>query len=104
MVAPQSVRETARVPLKPRDCLALVLAALLALACAPREVRPGEYRAWVNGFGYGLVGSRALDVRDVCASGGAERVEVRQTAGTVAASALSLGLYTPRQVRIHCRR
>jgi len=81
----------------------LALAALSLGACAPREVRPQEYQAWVNGFVFGLVGQRSLDVRDVCPSGSARQVEVRQTATTTLLTVASFGLYSPRQVRIRCR-
>jgi hypothetical protein len=95
------VRETPRARWKPRALLALT--ALSCWGCAPREVRPGEYQAWVNGFGFGLIGERELDVRDVCRSGRARGVAVEQTATTTLVTLLSLGLYSPRQVRIRCR-
>lgn len=99
--SPRTVRKTARARWRPRALLALV--GVSCGACAPRQVRPDEYSAWVNGFGFGLFGSRALDVRDVCPSGSARQVEVEQTAATVSLTLVSVGLYTPRQVRIHCR-
>jgi hypothetical protein len=58
----------------------------------------------VNGFAFGLVGSHAVDVRDVCPSGEATLVRTRQSFATVTLSVVSLGLYTPRQVELHCRK
>ncbi len=83
---------------------AAIMAFGLALGsgCAPHLVRPNEYRAWSNGFVYGAFGQRAFDVRDICASGKAREVEVEQSAGTVLLTLFSLGLYTPRQVRVRC--
>jgi hypothetical protein len=96
------VRETPRA--RWDRCALLALTLLTCGACAPREVKPNEYRAWVNGFGFGLFGSRSLDVRDVCPSGSAERVAVEQTASTTVLTLVSFGLYSPRQVRIRCQR
>ncbi len=75
----------------------------VSTGCTPHAVRPQVYRAWVNGFAFGLVGSRAVDVRDVCPSGEATLVRTRQSFATVTLSVVSLGLYTPRQVELHCR-
>jgi hypothetical protein len=100
MVGP-AVRETPRARCQPRALLALL--ALACAACAPRQVRPNEYSAWTNGFVYGLIGSSSLDVRDVCTSGSARRVAVEQSGATTLLTLVSLGLYTPRKVRIHCR-
>ena len=66
-------------------------------------MKPNEYAAWVNGFGFGLFGSRSIDVRDVCQSGVARRVAVEQTPTTTVLTLVSLGVYTPRQVRIRCQ-
>jgi hypothetical protein len=76
----------------------------LAAACTPHAVRPHVYRAWVNGFAFGLIGDRAVDVRDVCASGDATLVRTRQSFATVTLSVVSVGLYTPRQIELHCRK
>jgi hypothetical protein len=66
-------------------------------------VRPNEYAAWVNGFAFGTLGSRSLDVRDVCPSGVAKGVAVEQTPVTAVLTVVSIGFYTPRQLRIRCR-
>ncbi len=85
-----------------RNAAIIALGFALGCGCAPRLVRQNEYRAWVNGFVYGAFGSHDLDVRDVCASGRARQVDVEHSAGTVLATAFSLGLYTPRQIRVRC--
>jgi hypothetical protein len=85
--------------------IALVLTcAALSAGCTPHAVRPQVYRAWVNGFAFGMIGSRGVDVRDVCPSGEATLVRTRQTVATVALSVVSVGLYTPRQMELHCRK
>jgi hypothetical protein len=85
--------------------IALVLAhTLLATACTPHAVRPQVYRVWANGFAFGLIGTRAVDVRDVCPSREAALVRTQQSFATVSLSIVSLGVYTPREIELHCRK
>ncbi len=56
---------------------------------------------WVGGIGQ----SEEIDAAKVC--GGAakvQRVETQMTAGNVGLTILTLGIYSPRQVRVYCTR
>lgn len=56
---------------------------------------------WVAGIGQ----SEEIDAAKVC--GGAsnvQRVETQMTAGNVGMTILTLGIYSPRQVRVYCTR
>jgi hypothetical protein len=61
------------------------------------------HRHWVPGYVFGLWGKAELDVRDDCPSSGAESVRIGTTWSTLLVSAATLGMYTPREVRVHCR-
>ena len=83
------------------------IAACLALAmgCAARDVRPASAPRthWVSGYFFGLLGQAELDVRDDCPKNGARDVRIGGTWSTIAVSLLTLGLYTPREVRLTCQ-
>lgn len=91
----------------------LILSAVLALsACATQrfDLRPPStpYPAvdeaqsfWIGGIGQ----DQDLDAARVCGSPSkVVRVEMEQTAGNVGLSLLTLGIYSPRQVRVYCAR
>jgi len=78
-----------------------VLASAILLGCAgERGVREREIS--VHRYVFGAFGGASVDVRDVCASGRAERIEVTRRFWAYAASFASLGLYLPHQLRIAC--
>ncbi len=84
----------------------LGLAALLAgsFGCAaalPASTPPHQH--WVPGYAFGLWGKADLDVRDDCPTTGAESVRIGTTWSTLLVSVATLGVYTPREVRVHCR-
>jgi len=56
---------------------------------------------WVGGIGQ----TQTVDANQTC--GGAHkvaRVETEQTAGNVVLNTITLGIYSPRQVRVYCKR
>jgi hypothetical protein len=56
---------------------------------------------WIGGVGQ----DQELDATRVCGSSAkVVRVEMEQTAGNVGVSLLTLGVYSPRQVRVYCAR
>jgi hypothetical protein len=59
------------------------------------------HEEWTDFFIFGLVGTEEFDVRAYC-SGPASEVRTGGNVGTVVVSALTLGIYTPRKVYIHC--
>jgi Bor protein len=90
-----------------------VAALVLSLTgCATQrfDVRPDTQNAptqdntqtfWVAGIGQ----SEEIDAAKAC--GGAakvQRVETQMTAGNVGLTILTLGIYSPRQVRVYCTR
>jgi hypothetical protein len=51
---------------------------------------------------FGTLGNRTLDVADICGGQPAGAVAVYPTAATVALGVLTLGIYTPLEIRVHC--
>lgn len=94
----QSRRRTARC----WWCLAPVLLGGLGCAAALPARTPAHLH-WVPGYAFGLWGKADLDVRDDCPSTGAESVRIGTTWSTLLVSAATLGVYTPREVRVHCK-
>jgi hypothetical protein len=93
--------------------LVLVAAAALALTgCAVQrfDLQPATQDAaayndsqsfWIGGIGQ----SEEIDAAKVC--GGAkkvQRVETQVTAGNVGLTVVTLGIYSPRQIRVFCVR
>lgn len=82
--------------------------AICAVGCRASFVDPtvpeggSEHSAWTHHFLFGSIASSHVDVRDVCVSGRARRVETGGDALTVLVGVASLGIYTPREVRITC--
>jgi len=60
-------------------------------------------RLWTPSFAFGTLGYRDFDVRTYCGTRGARKLQVLGTPGTLAVSVVTLGVYTPREVRIECR-
>ncbi|MEO7034894.1 MAG: hypothetical protein ABI548_13375 [Polyangiaceae bacterium] len=58
---------------------------------------------WLPGYAFGLWDKAELDVRDDCPVTGAESVRIGTTWSTFLVSVATLGVYTPHQVRVHCR-
>ncbi len=84
------------------------VAASLSLGCHA-TFREGELpkgaeqkTAFSHHYLFGLVGGSHVDIRDLC--GSQATLEVRSGANllTVGASVLTLGIYTPRRVRVSC--
>jgi hypothetical protein len=67
----------------------------------PSAVDPHEH--WVPGFAFGLYGKAELDVRDDCPSTGAASIRIGTTWSTLLVSVVTLGIYTPREVRVQCK-
>jgi hypothetical protein len=92
--------------------LAIAAIVLSVTGCAIQrfDVRPDVQNAashddsqtfWVGGISQ----SENLDAAKVC--GGAskvQRVETQQTAGNVGMTMLTIGIYSPRQIRVYCTR
>lgn len=57
----------------------------------------------VHRYVFGLFGGKAVDVRDLCASGRAREIRVRRPFWAHAASAMTLGLYLPHTLRVECQ-
>ena len=56
---------------------------------------------WVSGIGQ----SQDIDAAKVCGgSSKVQRVETEMTAGKVGMTILTIGIYSPRQVRVYCTR
>jgi hypothetical protein len=84
----------------PSASLGLLLAALSASACAAPA--PATRVIPMRSYVLGTLGDREVDVRDVCGRQPARALAVAPSAGSVALGVLSLGFYTPRELRIAC--
>jgi hypothetical protein len=92
--------------------LAIAALVLSLTGCAIQrfDVRPDTQNAakhddsqtfWVGGIGQ----SEEIDAAKVCGSvGNVQRVETQVTAGNVGLTILTLGIYSPRQIRVYCTR
>jgi len=81
---------------------ALVLLAALAGGCGAAAA-PQNGRVWANSYAFGTLGERNFDARNVCGERGVERIEVLATPSTVLLSLVTLGMYTPKELRVECR-
>jgi hypothetical protein len=79
-----------------------LLAPALGCAGTPPAQAPTRNH-WLPGYVFGIWGKAELDVRDDCPTAGAARIRVGATWSTLLVSLVTLGLYTPRQVTVHCR-
>jgi hypothetical protein len=77
----------------------LLLVSLTACTTAPAR----SVRFWTPSYAFGTLGYRDYDVRSYCGERGARRLQVTGTPGTLLVSALTLGVYTPREVTLECR-
>jgi hypothetical protein len=57
---------------------------------------------WLPTYGFGAFGGGDLDVRDLCASGGADELSVGSSWATLGVSVATLGVYTPREAKVKC--
>lgn len=71
---------------------------LSGCAAGRQDVR----RMWLPTYAFGAIGGGDVDVRDVCASGKARALSVGSTWSTLSVSVATLGIYTPREVRVSC--
>ncbi len=78
--------------------LLLLLAASTGSGCASGAAT----RVRVDQYVFGLAAGNSVDVRDVCASGQADTLELTRTFGDYAWSVVTLGLYLPHHVEIGC--
>ena len=81
---------------------ALLAAALPLFGCGAEARGSRERELMVRAYVFGAFGGRAIDVRDVCASGRARTVRLTRTASDYAAATLTLGMYVPHRVRVRC--
>ena len=90
--------------------IAAIVLSLTGCAIQRFDVRPDTQNApthdnsqtfWVAGIGQ----SEEIDASKVCGSASkVERVETQMTAGNVGMTILTIGIYSPRQVRVYCSR
>jgi len=69
---------------------------------APRPVPADTYRVWLPAYALGAIGGGDLDVRDYCPAGATREVSVGSSWATLGVSVATLGVYTPREVRVRC--
>ena len=90
--------------------IAAIVLSLTGCAIQRFDVRPDAHNApthddsqtfWVGGIGQ----SEEIDAAKVCGSAAkVQRVETQMTAGNVGMAILTIGIYSPRQVRVYCTR
>jgi hypothetical protein len=78
----------------------LLVAALSANACAAPA--PATRVIPMRSYVLGTLGDREVDVRDICGPRKARGLAVAPSLGSVALGILSLGFYTPRELRVEC--
>jgi len=81
----------------------LLLCGTLGCASRPSPAASPTREHWVPGYVFGIWGKAELDVRDDCPSTGASAVKIGATWSTLLVSLVTLGMYTPREVRVSCR-
>lgn len=72
-----------------------------ATFAAPRSPERETHEVWLDEYFFGLAGSGDVDTRFLCPAA-PESVGVRQNGLTLALTALTLGIYTPRIARVTC--
>ena len=90
--------------------IAAIVLSLTGCAIQRFDVRPDTQNApthdnsqtfWVGGIGQ----SEDIDAAKVCGNASnVQRVETQMTAGNVGLTILTLGIYSPRQIRVYCTR
>ena len=85
--------------------VACLLAGALCCSCVTTTAAalPPAREHWVPGYVFGLWGKAELDVRDDCPVTGADSVRIGVTWSTILVSLVTVGMYTPREVRVRCR-
>ena len=81
-----------------RAALAALCLSLSSCAASAANVQ----RVWLPAYAFGAFGGGDVDVRDLCASGRVRELSVGSTWRTLAISAATLGVYTPREARLQC--
>ena len=82
---------------------ALLLCGLASLGCIGQRPVPADaYRVWLPAYAFGAFGGGELDVRDYCPDGAARELSVGSSWGTLGVSLATLGVYTPREVKVRC--
>lgn len=79
---------------------ALMLCSLGLVSCAAPPA--GTQRIWLETYALGAIAPADLDLRDYCPNGAPHELSVGSTWETLGISLLTLGVYTPREVRIRC--
>lgn len=83
--------------------IACLLAGALCCCCATTTAAAAPpHEHWVPGYVFGLWGKAELDVRDDCPVTGADSVRIGVTWSTLLVSLVTVGMYTPREVRVQC--
>lgn len=90
------MEESSRLP----GSFGLLLVLLATAGCAAPA--PATRVVPVRSYAFGTLGDRELDLRDLCGDRPARRISVAPSAGSVALGILTLGFYTPREVRVAC--
>ena len=83
----------------------LMLTAALCFGCAratPSAAAPVRGH-WAPGYVFGMWGKAEFDARDDCPTTGPDTVRIGASWSTLLVSVLTLGMYTPREVRIQCK-
>lgn len=75
---------------------------VLCMTLTGCAARPGVTKVWVSAWAFGAFGGGDVDVRDVCASGEARDLSVGSSWSTLGISVVTLGVYTPREVKVAC--
>jgi hypothetical protein len=68
-------------------------------ACGAHQ--PSVRSVWLPAYAFGAFGGGELDVRDHCASG-VDELSVGSSWATLGVSVVTLGIYTPREVKLRC--
>jgi hypothetical protein len=78
--------------------------ALMLVGCVSSP--PATVRSvWLPAYGFGAFGGGDLDVRDVCGEWSAvEELSVGTSWATLGVSIATLGVYTPREARLKCKK
>jgi len=71
-------------------------------ACQGQTGRPAPRTAWLPTYGFGAFGGGDVDMRDFCPNGAVAELSVGSTWATLGVSVATLGVYTPREVRVQC--
>ena len=79
---------------------AVVVCSLALASCAAPAA--GSRRVLLPAYALGAIGGGDLDVRDYCPAGSAGELSVGSSWRTLGLSLATLGVYTPRELRIRC--